>query len=322
MGLRSPVDPIPRAAFRLRILGYNFVHRGDLDAGIGVTTLCGKFVRSGSYEKTDDPVTCRACLRIEVRRGSFAIRTTDSGGSGAMTEPTAGSRRASGELGISDVIHGRFDRTEREIAEIIDNARCTRLACVAATDLERIYTFSTVGGCERMNVYQVSMSPSRLHGVREWVIVFYRKLPHVMNLRILNRAMRDRQIAGDFDSVEGLANRIDSSRSTVSRFFSGKNTSLTFTLRVLEALKVNFDQMFMEISPALLAKLQADGMVYDHNGVTVITVEILTWPEATEIRKHFGLVALTDGPAQPALPAASEQYRDRVGRQLPPRTGG
>jgi transcriptional regulator with XRE-family HTH domain len=173
-----------------------------------------------------------------------------------------------------------------------------------------------------MNKYQVGMSPSRLHGVREWVIVFYRKLPHIMNVRILNRAMRDRQIAGDFDSVEGLADRIGASRSTVSRFFSGKNTSLAIALRILEALKLTFDQMFIEISPALLAKLQAEGMVYDHNGVTVVTAEILTWPEATEIREHFRLPALTAGPAQQALPHGGEASDRRLSHDPPVRDGG
>src|SRR5262245_38001027 len=95
-----------------------------------------------------------------------------------------------------------------------------------------------------VNANHTSIMPSRISTLRDFVIVYYRKLPHVMCTRALNRAMRDRQIAGDFDTVAGLADRIDASRSTVSRFFSGKNTSLTVTVRILEALSLTFDQVF------------------------------------------------------------------------------
>jgi hypothetical protein len=169
---------------------------------------------------------------------------------------------------------------------------------------------------------QQVMAPSRLYGVRDWVIVFYRKLPHVMNVRVLNRAMRDRQIAGDFDSVHGLADRIKCSRSTVSRFFSGRNTSLTVTLQILGALRLTFDQVFVEISAALVARLQAEGVVQYQNGVVVVTTEILAWPEAVGIREHFGLPVLAPGSGQQALPPAGQSYHDGVGGQLAAGTAG
>jgi hypothetical protein len=142
---------------------------------------------------------------------------------------------------------------------------------------------------------------SRIHSARDWVIVFYRRLPHVMNTRVLNRAMRDRQIAGDFDTLAGLTDLIDVSRSTVSRFFNGRSTSLAETLKILDALNLTFDQVFMEISPALLARLQADGTVLYRNGATHITSDILTWPESNEICEHFGIPTLAAATVHRAL---------------------
>ena len=70
-----PTDPIPRAAFRLRIVGYRLVHHGDLDTGVGITTLCGKYTLTGNYAKTVDPVTCQVCLRAQARQGSHPPRS-------------------------------------------------------------------------------------------------------------------------------------------------------------------------------------------------------------------------------------------------------
>lgn len=73
-----PTDPIPRAAFHLRIVGYRPVHHGDLDTGIGITTLCGKYMLTGNYAKTDDPVTCQVCLRAQARQGSNSPQEAQS----------------------------------------------------------------------------------------------------------------------------------------------------------------------------------------------------------------------------------------------------
>lgn len=62
------IDPIPRVAFRLRILGYSAVHRGDIDTGAGITTLCGKYVLTGNYERTEDRLSCQPCVRANERR--------------------------------------------------------------------------------------------------------------------------------------------------------------------------------------------------------------------------------------------------------------
>ena len=94
------------------------------------------------------------------------------------------------------------------------------------------------------------------------------------------------------------------------------------TLRILGALHLTFDQVFVEISAGLLARLQAEGVVQLQKGSMVATTEILTWPEASEIREHFGLPALAPGPARQALPPAGPAYQDGAGRQLPAGAGG
>jgi hypothetical protein len=61
---------------------------------------------------------------------------------------------------------------------------------------------------------------------------------------VCQHALVRRQIEGEFDSMEGLAEAVGCSRSTVSRFFSGKRTSLAVALVVLDRLKLTFDEVF------------------------------------------------------------------------------
>jgi len=49
---------------RLRMIGSRCVHRGEMDTGQGITTVCGKYALAGRYASTDESVTCRVCLRI------------------------------------------------------------------------------------------------------------------------------------------------------------------------------------------------------------------------------------------------------------------
>ena len=75
------------------------------------------------------------------------------------------------------------------------------------------------------------------------VTVFYRGIPYVLDLVRCRRALVDRQVEGGLDSMESLAEAVGISRSTASRFFSGKPTSLTVTLKILEVLKLRFDDV-------------------------------------------------------------------------------
>ena len=75
------------------------------------------------------------------------------------------------------------------------------------------------------------------------VRVQYRGLPYMLNLLRCRRALVERQVEGGLDSMECLAEAVGISRSTASRFFSGRPTSLTVTLRILAALKLRFEDV-------------------------------------------------------------------------------
>ncbi len=81
---------------------------------------------------------------------------------------------------------------------------------------------------------------ARIASRPKYVRVWYRGIPYWLDLVICRRALVARQVDGDFDSIESLANAVGISRSTASRFFSGRPTSLAVTLRILEALHLTF----------------------------------------------------------------------------------
>ena len=61
---------------------------------------------------------------------------------------------------------------------------------------------------------------------------------------MVRHALIRRQVDGELDSMEGLAAAVGRSRSTVSRFFAGRQTSLTVALALLGRLKLEFDDVF------------------------------------------------------------------------------
>lgn len=73
------------------------------------------------------------------------------------------------------------------------------------------------------------------------VTVQFRGIPYQLDLVRCRRALVDRQVDGDLDSMESLAVAVGISRSTASRFFSGRPTSLTVTLQILAVLKLKFE---------------------------------------------------------------------------------
>jgi transcriptional regulator with XRE-family HTH domain len=84
------------------------------------------------------------------------------------------------------------------------------------------------------------------------VEVWYRGIPYLLDLVRCRRALVHRQVEGELDSMESLARAVGISRSTASRFFSGRPTSLTVTLKILAALKLAFEEVaspVMEDSP-------------------------------------------------------------------------
>jgi hypothetical protein len=65
-----PLVPIRQVTLRLRMVAGGVVHRGDLDTGQGIATVCGKYGLHGHYEVTEDAVGCQMCLRSLARQES------------------------------------------------------------------------------------------------------------------------------------------------------------------------------------------------------------------------------------------------------------
>jgi hypothetical protein len=75
------------------------------------------------------------------------------------------------------------------------------------------------------------------------VTVVYRGLSYRLNLVACRRALVNCQVKGELDSMERVADSLSISRSTASRFFSGRPTSLAVTLRMLKALHLRFEDV-------------------------------------------------------------------------------
>ena len=86
------------------------------------------------------------------------------------------------------------------------------------------------------------MSP-RMSSRPKQVTVWYRGIPYTLDLVACRRALVNRQVDGVLDSMESLANAVDISRSTASRFFSGRPTSLAVSLKILKALHLTFEEV-------------------------------------------------------------------------------
>jgi hypothetical protein len=80
------------------------------------------------------------------------------------------------------------------------------------------------------------------------VTVWYRGIPYTLDLVRCRRALVDRQVEGELDSMERLAGAVGISRSTASRFFSGRATSLAVTLKILDALHLTFEQVAIPVA--------------------------------------------------------------------------
>ncbi len=78
-------------------------------------------------------------------------------------------------------------------------------------------------------------------------VVYFRGVAHEMDDELCRVALIRCQIAGEMDSMQGLADALDVSRSTVSRFFSRRPGSLASTLRILGKLGLRFDEVFRPI---------------------------------------------------------------------------
>jgi hypothetical protein len=75
------------------------------------------------------------------------------------------------------------------------------------------------------------------------VDVRYRGIPHRLDLVRCRYALVVCQVNGELNSIESLATKVEVSRSTATRFFSGRPTSLAVTLRILGVLRLKFEDV-------------------------------------------------------------------------------
>ncbi len=57
-------------------------------------------------------------------------------------------------------------------------------------------------------------------------------------------ALVRRQVEGEFHTVQALADTVGRSRSTASRWFAGRQTSLPVVVAILDKLHLNFDDVY------------------------------------------------------------------------------
>jgi|SRR5215472_7963720 len=76
-----------------------------------------------------------------------------------------------------------------------------------------------------------------------YVTVSYRGIAHQLDLVVCRHALVQCQVRGELDSMHSLAVKVGISRSTASRFFSGRPTSLGVTLKLLDVLHLKFEDV-------------------------------------------------------------------------------
>ncbi len=75
------------------------------------------------------------------------------------------------------------------------------------------------------------------------VILAFGGNPHRVDLTTIERAFFAQVVAGRYDSREDIAKAIGRSRSTVSRFFGGRSTSVRVFLEILNELGLKFEDV-------------------------------------------------------------------------------
>lgn len=70
------------------------------------------------------------------------------------------------------------------------------------------------------------------------VVVWYRGNPYRVDLERCRHAFARLVVAGELRGMRDLARRLGIRHSTAARFFAGRDTSLTVTLKILEAVEL------------------------------------------------------------------------------------
>jgi len=75
-------------------------------------------------------------------------------------------------------------------------------------------------------------------------VVRFENVAYTMNTTVVRVALVRQQCEGLFHVRQELADAVGASRSTVSRFISGKPVSLQLTLKILDKLDLRFEDVF------------------------------------------------------------------------------
>jgi transcriptional regulator with XRE-family HTH domain len=99
------------------------------------------------------------------------------------------------------------------------------------------------GGRTSSRSFEEVREMARMRSRPKYSYVSFRGLPYRIDLVKCRRALVHCQVEGKFGSMEELADEIAISRSTTSRYFSGRSTSLMVTLKILAALGLKFEDV-------------------------------------------------------------------------------
>lgn len=75
------------------------------------------------------------------------------------------------------------------------------------------------------------------------VILAFGGNPHRVDLAAIERAFFVQVVAGKYDAREDIAKAIGRSRSTVSRFFAGRSTSIRVFIEIMNELGLKFEDV-------------------------------------------------------------------------------
>jgi transcriptional regulator with XRE-family HTH domain len=118
--------------------------------------------------------------------------------------------------------------------------------------------------------------PIRLQGSNarrpDWALVEYEGLPHLLWLRRVRRALLDSAVRGEYESRLAVADGAGVSRSTASRFVSGRHASTRTTKAILDVLGLQWEEVLYPLSDELVRELAHHARTA-RNGVQVIDVD-------------------------------------------------
>lgn len=85
-------------------------------------------------------------------------------------------------------------------------------------------------------------------------IIYFKRLPYIVDIPACRKALVRRQVEGELTNMTSLAVAAAISRSTASRFFSGRSVSLAALLRILKVLRLEFHDVCQEATDEEVAE--------------------------------------------------------------------